>query len=50
MKAHFIHLTEEVCIPIIEKESKLKLNKDFFVGYSAPKELILEKKKKCQKI
>lgn len=26
--------TEEVCIPIIEKISKMKLNKDFFVGYS----------------
>ena len=26
--------TEEVCVPIIETESKLKLNKDFFVGYS----------------
>ena len=27
-------LTEEVCIPLIEKESKLKLNTDFIVGYS----------------
>ena len=27
-------LTEEFCVPIIEKESKLKYNKDFFVGYS----------------
>ena len=27
-------LTEEVCVPIIEKISKLKLNKDFYVGYS----------------
>ena len=26
--------TEEVCVPILEKESKLKFNKDFFVGYS----------------
>tara|TARA_B100000212_G_scaffold333009_1_gene301915 strand:+ start:29246 stop:30598 length:1353 start_codon:yes stop_codon:yes gene_type:complete len=26
--------TEEVCIPLIEKESKLKLNLDFFCGYS----------------
>ena len=26
--------TEEVCVPIIERESKLKLNLDFFVGYS----------------
>ena len=27
-------LTEEICIPIIEKKSKLKVNKDFFYGYS----------------
>ena len=27
-------LTEEVCVPIIENISKLKLNKDFYVGYS----------------
>ncbi|MBO8204934.1 nucleotide sugar dehydrogenase [Prochlorococcus marinus] len=26
--------TEEICVPIIEKESKSKLNKDFFCGYS----------------
>ncbi|WP_345867266.1 Vi polysaccharide biosynthesis UDP-N-acetylglucosamine C-6 dehydrogenase TviB [Shewanella algae] len=26
--------TEEVCIPIIERESGLKFNKDFFAGYS----------------
>jgi UDP-N-acetyl-D-galactosamine dehydrogenase len=26
--------TEEICIPILEKESDLKYNKDFFVGYS----------------
>ena len=26
--------TEEVCVPIIEKKSKLKYNKDFFCGYS----------------
>ena len=26
--------TEEVCVPIIESESKLILNQDFFVGYS----------------
>lgn len=26
--------TEEVCVPIIECNSSLKLNKDFFVGYS----------------
>ena len=27
-------LTEEICIPILEKGSGLKLNKDFYVGYS----------------
>ena len=26
--------TEEICIPILEKKSKLKFNKDFYVGYS----------------
>tara|TARA_Y100000996_G_scaffold415575_1_gene411352 strand:- start:4353 stop:5612 length:1260 start_codon:yes stop_codon:yes gene_type:complete len=26
--------TEEVCVPILEKESNLKFNKDFFCGYS----------------
>ena len=26
--------TEEVCAPIIEKRSSLKLNEDFFIGYS----------------
>ena len=26
--------TEEECIPIIEKKSGLKLNNDFYVGYS----------------
>ena len=26
--------TEEECVPVIEKESGLKFNKDFFVGYS----------------
>ena len=26
--------TEEVCIPIIEQQSSLKLNQDFFAGYS----------------
>ena len=26
--------TEDICVPILEKESDLKYNKDFFVGYS----------------
>ena len=27
-------LTEEICVPLIEKKSNLKFNKDFFIGYS----------------
>jgi len=27
-------VTEDICVPILEKESGLTLNKDFFVGYS----------------
>jgi len=27
-------VTEEICVPVIEQESGLKFNKDFFVGYS----------------
>lgn len=27
-------VTEEVCVPILEQESKLKFNQEFFVGYS----------------
>ncbi len=27
-------VTEEICVPILEKNSKLKFNKDFFCGYS----------------
>ena len=27
-------LTEEECVPILEKYSNLEFNKDFFVGYS----------------
>ena len=30
----FFGLTEEVCVPVIEKVSGLKFNQDFFVGYS----------------
>ena len=26
--------TEEVCVPILEKQSKLKFNQDFYCGYS----------------
>ena len=27
-------VTDEICIPLLEKNSKLSINKDFFVGYS----------------
>ncbi len=27
-------VTEEVCVPILERESKMKFNEDFFCGYS----------------
>ena len=27
-------VTEEICVPILESNTKLKLNKDFYVGYS----------------
>ncbi len=36
--------TEEYCIPILEKSSKLKFNKDFFCGYS-PERINPEDKK-----
>jgi UDP-N-acetyl-D-galactosamine dehydrogenase len=26
--------TEEICLPILERESQLKFNQDFFIGYS----------------
>ena len=38
-------LTEEVCIPLLEKESKLKLNKDFYLGYSPERINIGEEEK-----
>lgn len=43
-------LTEEVCIPLIEKESKLKLNKDFSVGYSPERINIGEESKMSKDI
>jgi len=43
-------LTEEVCIPLIEKESKLKINKDFFVGYSPERINIGEESKMSKDI
>ena len=26
--------TEEICVPILEEESNLKFNEEFYVGYS----------------
>ena len=42
-------LTEELCIPMLEKGSKLKVNQDFYVGYS-PERINIGENKKCQKI
>ena len=41
-------LTEELCIPMLEKGSKLKINHDFFVGYS-PERINTGKNKKMSK-
>ena len=43
-------LTEEICIPIISKKSKLKFNKDFFCGYSPERINPNDKKHKLQNI
>ncbi len=42
--------TREVCIPIIESKSNLKLNKDFFVGYSPERINPGDKKRTLTKI
>ena len=42
--------TEEVCIPIIEKTSKLKLNKSFFCAYSPERINPGDKEKTLEKI
>jgi UDP-N-acetyl-D-glucosamine/UDP-N-acetyl-D-galactosamine dehydrogenase len=42
--------TEEFCIPIIEKESKLIFNKDFFCGYSPERINPGDKKRKLEDI
>ena len=36
--------TEEICIPVLEKHSKLKLNTDFLCGYS-PERINQDKEK-----
>ena len=42
--------TEEICIPILEKQSKLKLNTDFFCGYSPERINPGDKEKKINEI
>ena len=42
--------TEEQCVPVIEKVSKLKYNKDFFCGYSPERINPGDKKHKLEKI
>lgn len=42
--------TEEVCIPILQKESNLKLNKDFHVGYSPERVVPGDRTKTIDKI
>lgn len=42
--------TEEICIPIFEKKTKLKFNKDFFLGYSPERINVGDKKKTISKI
>ena len=42
--------TEEICVPIIEKISKLKFNKDFFCGYSPERINVGDPKHKLQSI
>ncbi len=42
--------TEEICIPIIEKVSKMQLNKNFFVGYSPERINPGDKKHKFENI
>ncbi len=43
-------LTEEICVPILEKISHLKLNKDFSVGYSPERINPGDKKRKLPQI
>ncbi len=43
-------VTEEVCVPILEKVSKLKLNRDFYVGYSPERVNVGQKSKDITKI
>jgi len=42
--------TEDICAPLIEKESGFKLNKDFFLGYSPERINPGDKKRKLENI
>ena len=42
--------TEEICVPILEKISKLKFNKDFFCGYSPERINVGDKKHKISNV
>ena len=42
--------TEEVCLPILNKNNKLKYNKDFYIGYSPERINPGDKKKKISNI
>ena len=42
--------TEEVCVPILEKNSKMKYNKDFYCGYSPERVNPGDKKRKLKDI
>jgi UDP-N-acetyl-D-galactosamine dehydrogenase len=42
--------TEEICIPVLEKKSGMKFNKDFFVGYSPERINPGDKKHTVEKI
>ena len=43
-------VTEEICAKIIEKKSNLKLNKDFYLGYSPERINPSDKKRTVEKI
>lgn len=43
-------LTEEICVPILEKESGMKWKKDFFVGYSPERVNLGDKEHTIEKI
>ena len=42
--------TEQICVPVLEKHSKLVFNQDFFVGYSPERINVGDKKNQISKI